>query len=54
MIQVAIERMDVVTFDELLHMVGPLVTYQDTRLQKAIPPSERLALTLRYLATGNY
>ena len=46
-------RMDDPTFDELLHMVGPMITYQDTVMRKAIPPGERLALTLRYLATGN-
>ena len=43
-------RMDSTTFDELLQMVGPL----DTILRKAIPPSERLALTLRFIATGTY
>ena len=47
-------RMDSETFDELLNRVGPLITHQDTRFRKAIPPSERLALTLRFLATGMY
>ena len=46
--------MDSETFDELLKRVGPLMTHQDTRFRKAIPPSERLALTLRFLATGMY
>ena len=45
-------RMDVPTFDELLKMVGPLITYQDTNMRQAISPGERLALTLRFLATG--
>lgn len=45
-------RMDAGTFDQLLEMVGPLITYQDTNMRKAISPGERLALTLRFLATG--
>ena len=39
-------RMDAATFDELLQKVGPLIAHRDTILRKAIPPSERLALTL--------
>ena len=46
-------RMDAPTVDELPHMVGPMIMYQDTVMRKAISPGERLALTLRYLATGN-
>ena len=38
-------RMDIGTFDELLSMVGPFITYQDTTMRPAIPPGERLALT---------
>ena len=45
-------RMDAATFDELLHLVTPLIRCQDTVMRQAIPPGERLALTLRYLATG--
>ena len=45
-------RMDSETFDELLKRVGPLITHQDTRFRKAIPPSERLALNLRFITTG--
>ena len=45
-------RMDVPTFDQLLSLVGPSITYQDTNMRQAIPPGERLALTLRFLATG--
>lgn len=45
-------RMDAVTFEELLTSVAPRITYQDTVLRKAIPPGERLAITLRFLATG--
>ena len=39
-------------YDELLEMVRPAITHQDTRLRKAISADERLALTLRFLATG--
>ena len=40
-------------FDHLLSLVGPLVKRQDTRYREAIPPDERLAITLRYLVTGD-
>ena len=45
-------RMDVAAFEDLLSKVGPLITYRDTHLRKAISPGERLAVTLRFLATG--
>lgn len=45
-------RMDIPTFDEILRLVGPLITYQDTNMRQAISPGERLALTLHFLATG--
>ena len=45
-------RMDVSSFEALLTMVAPLITYQDTTFRQAIPPGERLAITLLYLATG--
>jgi len=31
-----------------------LITRQDTRLRRSIPAEERLAVTLRWLATGLY
>ena len=40
-------------FDHLLSLVGPLITKQDKQLREAIPPDERLALTLRFLASGD-
>lgn len=46
-------RMDERTFEELLAMVTPLIQKQDTNMRKAITPSERLAVTLRFLATGD-
>ena len=45
-------RMDAATFDELLAMVRPHITFRDTNMRKAISPGERLAVTLRFLATG--
>lgn len=39
-------------FDDLLNRVTPLIQRQDTVFRKAIPPGMRLAITLRYLATG--
>ena len=45
-------RMDIATFDELLDLVTPHITYTDTNMRCAIPPGERLAVTLRFLVTG--
>ena len=45
-------RMDEPTFEELLHKVEPLITKQDTHLRDSIPAAERLALTLRFLASA--
>ena len=33
--------------------MGPSIRCQDTRFRQAIPPGERLAITLRYLVTGD-
>ena len=40
-------------FSHLLVLVGPAITRQDTIFRQAIPPDERLAITLRYLVTGD-
>lgn len=40
-------RMNVSTFDNLLKLMEPYITYQDTSFRKAIPAPERLAVTLR-------
>ena len=45
-------RMNAATFDELLCLVAPLIRREDTVMHQAIPPGERLVLTLRFLATG--
>jgi hypothetical protein len=34
------------TFDKLLVLLGPSLTFQDTRMRKSVPPEERLAVTL--------
>ena len=46
-------RMDAATFEDLLQRVAPIITKQDTYMRAAIPAGERLAVTLRFLATGN-
>ena len=38
------------SFKYLLNVVGPVIAKKDTRFRKAIPPAERLCLTLHYLA----
>ena len=38
-------------FDHLLSLVTPLIFKRDTKFRKLIPSNERLALTLRFLAT---
>ena len=40
-------------FDHLLSLVGPLISKLATRFRNPISPSERLAVALRYLATGD-
>ena len=46
-------RMDPSTFEDLLKLLAPLITKKDTIVRKAIPAGKRLALTLRFLVTGN-
>ncbi|KAK7501588.1 hypothetical protein BaRGS_00007019, partial [Batillaria attramentaria] len=45
-------RMDVATFRRLEALVTPLIKRQDTVLREAIPAGDRLAVTLRFLASG--
>ena len=40
-------------FEHLLSLVGPSISRKDTILRKSITASERLTLTLRYLASGD-
>ena len=42
--------MDATSFEELLQLVEPLITHQENHMKSNIRPTERLAVTLRYLA----
>lgn len=46
-------RMSREDFQYLLDSVGPVIYKRDTKWRKAIPIQERLAITLRFLATGD-
>ncbi|KAF9417943.1 hypothetical protein HW555_005088 [Spodoptera exigua] len=46
-------RMSRTDFEILLNMVGPAIVKQDTKFRKSIDPHVRLAVTSRYLATGD-
>ena len=45
-------RMDEDHFNHLVSLVSPLTKKEDTCMREAISPPERVALTLRFLATG--
>ena len=47
-------RMEVSHFEKLLEKVTPIIRKTDTHLRECISPSERLAITLRYMASGMY
>ena len=40
-------------FQHLLELVRPLITKKDTKMQKAIIAEKSLAVTLRFLVTGD-
>lgn len=46
-------RMKSTDFETLLQQIGPKISKQDTTFREAIPATERLMVTLRYLATGD-
>ena len=46
-------RMSPSRFDELLSLVGPSITRLRTNFRNPVSPGERLAVTLRFLATGD-
>ena len=46
-------RMSYSDFDALINLVGPRISKKDTSFRKAIPVAERLAVTLRFLASGD-
>jgi len=39
-------------FEDLVEKLTPLIKRQNTHLRESISPAERLAVTLRHLATG--
>lgn len=45
-------RMNDITFEKLLKLVTPFLLRKDTNMRRCLPVKERLAVTLRYLATG--
>jgi hypothetical protein len=47
-------RMSAEDFEELSSWIAPMVQKMDTNMRQAISVGERLMLTLRFLATGNY
>ena len=46
-------RMSPTMFEELLSLISPIIVKQRTIMRDPIAPSERLAVTLRYLVTGD-
>ncbi|CAG4981951.1 unnamed protein product [Parnassius apollo] len=44
--------MSTVDFEYLINKIFPLISKQDTQLLQALSAKMRLAITLRYLATG--
>ena len=40
-------------FEHLLRLVGPKIAKQETQFRKSLTAAERLAITLRFLATGD-
>jgi len=46
-------RMESEYFEFLLCKIGPKIMKQDTQLRKAVSVEKRLAVTLRFLATGD-
>ncbi|XP_071512151.1 putative nuclease HARBI1 [Diadema antillarum] len=46
-------RMEPQVFNELLTRIAPRITKQDTNFRHSLEPGLKLAITLRFLATGN-
>ncbi len=46
-------RMTAVDFESFLSRIGPLIAKQDTNMRKCVPVQERVAIALRFFATGD-
>ncbi|XP_047517486.1 protein ANTAGONIST OF LIKE HETEROCHROMATIN PROTEIN 1-like [Pieris napi] len=46
-------RMSKSDFEHLLEMIGPSIAKRETNIRQPVSPQTRLAITLRYLATGD-
>ena len=40
-------------FDELVQRVGPRIGKHDTKMRKVLPPCLKLAIAVRFLASGD-
>ena len=47
-------RLDRESFEDILQLISPHISKQDTQLRLSLNARERLAVTLRFLATGLY
>ena len=45
-------RMSASNLEDVLRLVGPIIAKTDTNMKNAISAKERMAVTLRFLATG--
>ena len=45
--------MNAIDFEYLLSTIGPRIAKRDTNMRRCIPVQERLAVALRFLATGD-
>ena len=48
-----ISRISCEDFEMLINTIGPFIAKQDTNYRRSVPVSIRLAITLRYLGTGD-
>lgn len=46
-------RMSLSDFEYLLTKISPIISKQDTQLRDLIPTKTKLAITIRFLATGD-